>query len=92
MVESLLADPRAYISILRCPKSEGCPCRLCPLDPFLKERPVPKGLILCHWYETANIADGTGGIPEFLFRPLIVYTLYLLKIGVLTIDGSNTSG
>jgi len=92
MVESLLADPRAFVSILRCPKSEGCPCRLCPLDPFLKERPIPKGLILCHWYEIAGMADGTGGTPEFLFRPLIDYILYLLKIGVLTISGTVISG
>ncbi len=89
MVESLLDDPRVSMSVLRCPRFKGCPCKICPLDPLMKERPVPDHPVLCYWYATANAHEGTDYIPEFLFRPLIDYLLYLLKIGVLTVGGAR---
>lgn len=86
MVFSSIGDPLQKWSVKRCPRSEGCLSRLCPLDPYLKQATPEPPVRLCYWYEISGKPSAFDEIPLFLWRPLLVYTLYLLETHLLTLD------
>ena len=82
MVPHVGPDPLRGWSIRRCPRSNDCPSSLCPLDPELRNVDPPGEAPLCHWYTISGRPEAFNHVPEFLWRPLLAYTLYLLEKGI----------
>lgn len=91
MVSEIPDEDRRRISMMRCPRFLGCPCTTCPLDPDLnKVRSITPGP-LCYWWTVTCKLSDMWRIPHFLLRPLLTYTVILLEMGFLTVDGIKLS-